>query len=526
MKLWSLPFWRAGVIFCVGLFFWALRCIFVSRKGAASLKAAVFLRNFEHCCSVSVAFRRMGAVVVCFCAFASPAHSETIQQALASAFENNPKLLAEQARLRGTDEEVARAHAGWRPNVTVDGQVGSEKTNTRPGSVLDGRTNPYGYSVTVNQPLFRGFRTLNGVKQAKATVMAGRANLRLVEQSVLLDAATAFMNVVREKAVLRLRTNNVAVLAKQLKATEDRFAVGEVTTTDVAQARARRSEAVSRLNLAQANLKTALAEYRRVIGHDPSRLGRPGSIRKYLPKNQERAVQTALDEHPSIGVALYQEQAARHNVQTIMGERLPEVNLEAQYSQNFDTTIATDEREVGSITGRVRMPLYQGGEVYARIRQAKQIVLQRQAELNQARLQVRSNAISAWGQLQAARAQVEANNQAVRSNGVALNGVREEEKVGQRTILDVLDAEQAYLDSQVALVTAQRDAVVAEYNLLSTLGRLSVTQLPISTVHYDPVENFVRVERKWRGGDINHLELDETRLFYADDVFSRRERTK
>ncbi len=452
--------------------------------------------------------------------------AETLNKALGSAYEYNPTLRAERARLRATDEGVAQARAGYRPNVFVDGQVGTQDTTTRPRSLTDGRVSPYGYSVTLSQPLFRGGRTVNGIRQAKSNVLAGRANLRNVEQTVLLDAVASFMNVVREVAVLRLRQNNLSVLTRQLKATQDRFSVGEVTTTDVAQARARRSAAVSAVNLARANLKTARAEYQRIVGHRPGRLGRPGTIRKYLPRSQSEAIDWGLAENPLIESAVFLEKAALQNVRVIEGERLPEVTLEAQYSQNFDSSPFTDERNVGSITARARVPLYQGGAVYSRIRQAKQVVLQRRAELTQARVQVRSSVISAYGQLEAARAQIEANQVAVRANRTALSGVREEEKVGQRTVLDVLDAEQDFLDSQVNLVTSQRDVVVAEYNLLVAMGRLSVATLPVSTVIYDPVENFSRVDRKWRGGDINDPELDRRGIFLTEGVFDRRSSLK
>ncbi len=495
----------------------------------------LFTKRFFKCVNVNAltsrcSFRRSAPglffSVVGLLFLQTPAHSETLNQALSRAYSYNPQLTAEQARLRATDEDVARAHSGYRPDLFVDGELGTQETNTKPPSAGDGRTSPYGYSVTLTQPLFRGFRTINGIRQAKASVMAGRASLRSVEQTVLLDAVAAYMNVVRENAVLRLQTNNLNVLNQQLTATEDRFSVGEVTTTDVAQARARRSAAVSQLNLARANLKTAKAEFRRIIGHDPVRLGRPGTIAKYLPKTQQEALRLAMSEHPSIEIALYVEKAARHNVALIQGERLPEVNLEAQYSQNFDGSPFTDEREVGSIVGRMRIPLYQGGEVYARIRQAKQIVLQRRAELSDTRHLVRANVISAWGQLLAARAQIEANRVAVRANRTALSGVREEEKVGQRTILDVLDAEQEYLNSQVTLVTSERDVVVAEYNLYAALGRLGIAHLPVSTVSYDPVENYNRVYRRWRGGDINHSELDAERLLSRDEVYFREQSFK
>lgn len=453
-------------------------------------------------------------------------HSESLNQALSSAYENNPQLMAEQAKLRATDEEVAKAQSGYRPTVTLNGEVGSVDTETKPSSFADGSTSPYGYSVQLTQPLFRGFRTINGVRQAKAGVMAGRAGLKSVEQSILLDAVSAYMNVVSQSAVLKLQSKNLSVLSEQLKATQDRFSVGEVTTTDVAQARASRSAAVSSLNLARANLNTAGAEYQRIIGHMPKVLGRPGSIHKYLPRTQTEAIQLGVATHPSIEQAIFTEKAARHNVNVLRGERLPVVNLEAQYSQNFDGSPLTDEQESGSIYARATVPLYQGGVVYAKIRQAKHVVVQRRAELTQARQLVRSNVISAWGQLQAARALIVANNVAVKANRTALTGVREEEKVGQRTILDVLDAEQDYLNSQVTLITSRRDVVVAEYNLLTTMGRLMITNLPVSAVIYDPVDNFSRVDRRWRGSDINNVELDDTRILHAEYGFLRHEAYK
>ena len=448
----------------------------------------------------------------------APLFAENLNDALAAAYRHNPQLTAEQARLRATDEGLAQAQSGYRPDVTLNGELGSLDRNTRPGSLTDGRTSPYGYSVTLNQPLFRGFRTTNSIRQAKAEILVGRASLRNVEQTVLQDAVTAYMNVVRELAVLRLRENNLRVLNKQLTATKDRFSVGEVTKTDVAQAQARRSEAVSALNLARANYNTAQAEFARIIGHAPVSLLRPGTIVKYLPKSQAQAIDIALSEHPLIEQAIYAEKAARHNVDVIAGERLPEVNLEAQYSQNFDSSPLTDETETGSITARARVPLYQSGAVYSRIRQAKQIVLQRRAELNTSRLQVRASVISAWGQLLAVRAQIEANNVAVRANRTALLGVKEEEKVGQRTILDVLDAEQELLNSQVNLATSQRDLVVAEYNLLSALGQLNVSTLPVSTAVYEPDINYQDVDRRWRGADINHPDLDERTLLHWDNI--------
>ena len=432
-------------------------------------------------------------------------------------------MIAEQARLRATDEGLAQAQSGYRPNITLNAEVGSQRTNTKPGVLADGRSSPYGYSVSLNQPLFRGFRTINGIRVAKADIVAGRASLRNTEQLVLRDAVTSYMNVVRDQAILRLRQHNLRVLNKQQEATFERFSVGEVTQTDLSQAKARRSRAQSELNLAKANFNTSVAEYQRVIGKRPKHLGRPGSIIKYLPSSQVKAITIGMNEHPLIENALAAEKSALHNLNVIKGERLPEVNLEVQYGQNFDSSPITDERETGSIFARARVPLYQSGAVYARIRQAKQIILQRRAEIEQSRLQVKSSIISAWGQIIAIRAQIKANKVAVRANRTALSGVKDEEKVGQRTILDVLDAEQELLNSQVSLVISERDYVVAEYNLLAAIGRLSVVTLPVTNMIYDQENNYYQVNRRWRGGDINDPELDRRGLFYWDDIVIRRD---
>ena len=448
--------------------------------------------------------------------------AETLNEALSSAYSYNPQLKAERARLRATDEGLSQAQSGYRPNISLNAEVGSQRTNTNPGALADGRSSPYGYSVTLNQPLFRGFRTINGIRAAKADIAAGRGSLRNIEQLVLRDAVTSYMNVVRDQAILLLRKNNLRVLTKQEEATFERLSVGEVTQTDLSQAKARRSQAKSEYNLAKANLNTSIAEYQRVIGNRPKRLSRPGTIIKYLPSTRTQAIGIGLNENPQIESALAAEKSAKHNLNVIKGERLPEVNLEVQYGQNFDSSSLTDERETGSVFARARVPLYQGGAVYARIRQAKQIILQRQAEIQQSRVQVKSSVISAWGQMIATRAQIKANKIAVSANRTALNGVKDEEKVGQRTILDVLDAEQELLNSQVTLVTSERDLVVAEYNLLAAIGRLSVSTLPVTTTIYDPENNYQKINRRWRGGDINHPELDSRNLLYWEDLKMRR----
>lgn len=423
------------------------------------------------------------------------AQAETLKDALAAAYISNPQLKAERARLRALDEEVARAKSGYRP--VIQGQIEHtyQKIDVDPGITGDGVSYPRSYSVTVAQPIFRGFRTMNAVEAAKAGVESGRESLRSVEQSVLLEAVTAYVDVLRDQAIVRLRQNNVKVLSEQLQATRDRFEVGEVTKTDVAQARARRSRAISDLNLAQANLKSSRAAYERVIGHPPSMLQAPPSVDHLLPATLEEALRIGEMENPTILAALFQEKSAQFTIKQIKGELLPEVNLEAAYSKSFDTGGA-EETDLTTVTGRVTVPIYQAGEVSARIRQAQDISLQRRQEIDQARQQVRADIITAWGNLVAARAALVSNRAQVEANKIALSGVREEEKVGQRTVLDVLDAEQELLDAQVALETTRRDLVVASHSLLAAIGRLTASDVELPSDIYDPAKHYRKVENK------------------------------
>ncbi len=439
-------------------------------------------------------------MMLCLCVILPGFSSaETLNEALAAAYRNNPTLNAERAKLRAIDEEVPRAKSGFRPRVTGSAETGFESNNTSPPSITDGKNYPSGYSVTLNQPVFRGFRTINQVREAEAGVFAGREDLRAVEQSVLINGITAYMDVVRDQAIVRLRQNNVKVLTEQLRATQDRFDVGEVTKTDVAQAKARRSGAVSQLNLAQSNLKTSRASFHRIMGHRPSNLRQPTSIDRALPRSLSEATQIGDNENPTVLAAVFREKASRHAVDRITGELLPEVQVEATYSRAFDPIKGTQEREATTVTGRVTVPFYQGGEVSARVRQAKQTNDQRVREVDQAHLQVRSDVISAWGRLDAARAQLESDKAQVEANRTALSGVREEEKVGQRTVLDVLDAEQELLDSQVTLVSTRRDLVVASYTLLLSIGRLTAADLGLPVAIYDAEAHYRRVKYKWFG---------------------------
>ncbi len=428
--------------------------------------------------------------------------AETLTQAVGAAYQFNPRLDAARATQRATDEEVPRALSGYRPSIVGSADTSWQHTTTSPATTANGDSNPRGYQVGLVQPLFRGFRTVNSVSAAEATVRAGRETLRLAEQSVLLEAVTAFCDVVRDTAIVRLRENNVTVLTRDLRATQDRFNVGEVTRTDVAQAQARRAAAVAALDLARSNLKTSRATFERVIGHPPSNLveARASTL---IAKTLEGNIEIALRESPSVVAALYREQAARHTIDIVRGELLPSAQLESNYSKRFDTE-GLDAIETATVTGRVTVPFYTGGEVEARVRQAKHTHVQRLQEIEQARTEVQAQVVTAWAQLQAAQAAVESDVTAVEANRIALAGVREEERVGQRTLLDVLNAEQELLNAEVNLATDRRNVVVSSYTLLSTIGRLNVQELAAAELVYDPEAHYNEVRGKWFDISITH----------------------
>ena len=373
--------------------------------------------------------------------------------------------------------------------------AGALSTNTS----NEGITHPRGYAVTLSQPIFEGFQNLNALRQAKSTVQAGRESLRIVEQITLLNAVTAYVDVVRDQAVVKLRQSNVDVLTEQLRQTKDRFNVGEVTRTDVAQAEARRSDAVTQLYAAQANLKSSRGTYEQVIGHPPSDLSYPTTIAHLLPTGLDESMTLADGQNPLILNTVYLEEASLYNVNQILGELLPQVSLEAQYQQRFDQTKTLAEQETTTVMGRVNVPLYQGGGVAARVRQAKEANNELKKQVEDARLAIHAEVIASWAQLQATASEIQSAQSSLDANGIALEGVREEEKVGQRTTLDVLNAQLEYLGSQIQLVTAKRDRVVAEYALYSSVGRLDAQSLGLSVPYYNPLEHYDTIKNKWFG---------------------------
>lgn len=427
------------------------------------------------------------------------AEAQSITEALGAAYANNPTMNAARAELRAVDESVPQALSGWRPQIFGNVDAGSVNVNSNPGRGRYRNTAILG--VSVQQAIFRGFRTVNSTRQAEAIVRSQRESLRSTEQNVLFDAATAYMDVIRDTAIVSLRRSNITFLAEQVRAAKDRFDVGEGTRTDVSQAEARLADAQADLNLALANVNTSRAVYRQVIGADPKSLSAKTDIYRFLPKSVEAAIRTGEERQPAILSAQHIVDAAVFNVKTIEGELLPTVtlegNLERQWSPPGSSQL--DTTDTATVFGRVSIPIYQGGAVSSRVREAKEDLGQAQVQVDIARDRVRAAIVSAWGQYEAATASISAAEASVAANQLALEGVIEEQRVGQRTTLDVLDAQFELVNSRVLLVSAQRDRTVAAYLLVAAIGRLTAEDVGLRVAVYQPMEHYDRVRNSWYG---------------------------
>jgi outer membrane protein len=432
----------------------------------------------------------------------SPALAQTMEAALGRAYASNPTLNAQRAAVRATNENVPQALSGYRPRITASADIGASITesDTPAGAQSSthsrnlSRLNPRGAGVQIDQNIFDSGKTRSSVSQAESQVLAARATLRNTEQNVLLDAATSYMNVLRDTAILNLNRNNVEVLEEQLRQTRDRFQVGEVTRTDVAQAEARLSSAQSQAILAESNLKTSIARFRQNVGTEPRQLAPGRPVENLLPKSLPAALNGALQGHPAIIAALHGVDAAELQVKVTEADLGPTVGVRGLVTQRYDNQFFGDNRTSASAVATLTIPIYEGGQVYSRTRQAKETAGQRRIEVDTSRDTVRAAVVSAWGAHDAAKAQITAAQAQVQAAETALAGVREEAKVGQRTTLDVLNAQQELVSARSTLVTAQRDRVVASYAVLSAIGKLSSETLKLRAEHYDARKHYDQVK--------------------------------
>jgi outer membrane protein len=439
----------------------------------------------------------------------TPALADTIEAALVRAYQNNPQLNAQRASVRSIDENVPQALSGYRPKVALTASGGYQYTDTNTTSggsptaivrtEIHGTNAPRSAGLTVSQTLFNGGQTANKTRAAESQVSGAREGLRVLDQSVLLSAATIYMDYLRDSAIVEVQKSNVRVLEQTLKQTRDRFNVGEVTRTDVAQSEAQLAAGKTQLLTAEANLITTRSNFRRIIGNEPVALAPGSPVDRFLPGTLPAAVDLSLVENPNVTAAMYGIDVNYLQVKVNEGALLPTVSLQASVQQSYEQQLTIFRTFGASAIAQVTAPLYQGGAEYALIRQSKENLAQQRLNLEQVRDQTRANTVTAWGQLIAGKAQVQSAQAQVTASEVALNGVREEAKAGQRTTLDVLNAQQALVNARVALVTAQHDRVVASYAVLSAVGRLSPQVLNLATSTYDPSVHYQQVRDSWYG---------------------------
>jgi len=451
---------------------------------------------------------RVGAKLVTVSLFAMlasvAAKADDLNAALGQTYLANPTLDAARAQLRSTDEGVPQALSGWRPTVIGQATVGSEwshdGTKAGPNNLIIDRNRqfyPRTYSLTLTQPLFDGFGTVSSTKAAEKRVKSGRAQLLDTEQQVMFQAVQAYMSVVTNQSILDLRRNNEKVLQAQLQATNDRFDAGEVTKTDVAQAQSRLQGATADRIAAEGDLTASMAVYRQVVGQEPVQLTMP-NVPPNLPLKEEE-VQGLAQQQPIVIAAGFIVDATKEDIDTQFSDLLPSVSLQGSVSQADEQASDRDHTTEGTILGVLTVPLYQAGAPDSRVRQAKQIYQQARRQLDEARRSADQQAVAAWQALETAQAQIVSFQEQVRATDIALEGVRQEQSVGARTVLDVLDAEQESLNAKVNLVTAQTNLVIARYQVLQAIGRLNAKDLALNVPLYDPAQHYNQVRNKWWG---------------------------
>ncbi|HLG84963.1 MAG TPA: TolC family outer membrane protein [Bradyrhizobium sp.] len=439
-------------------------------------------------------------VLLMTCAGPAPVLADTIEGALIQAYQGNPQLNAQRAQVRSTDEAVPQALSGYRPKVSVSASSGYQYIDeTLAGARIHGTAPPSSAALSVTQNLYNGNQTANKTRAAEAQVSGSREALRVLEENVLFNAASIYMDYLRDSATVEVQKSNVRVLEQTLKQTRDRFNVGEVTRTDVAQSEAQLAAGKTQELQAESQLTTTRSNYRRIIGSEPQNLAPGSPVDRFLPKTLQQAVDISLVENPNVTAAMYGIDVNYLTVKVNEGALLPTVNLVASVQQQYQQSPQLAQQFNASAVAQINIPIYQGGTEYSLIRQSKENLAQQRLTLEQTRDQTRANTVTAWGQLEAGKAQVISAQAQVTASEIALNGVREEAKAGQRTTLDVLNAQQALVNARIALVTAQHDRVVASYSVLQAVGRLQPQVLGLNTTTYDPSVHYHQVRDSWFG---------------------------
>ena len=431
------------------------------------------------------------------------ASAETLFGAMAKAYQNNPDLNAVRAALRATDENVTIAKAGMRPQIAASASATGVHVSNLSNGNPDFSYNTENIGLTITQQIFDGFQTLNNVRAAEAGVYASRESLKANEISILLAAAQAYADVARDQQIVVIRKQNLAFLQEQLNAANARLQVGEGTRTDVSQAEAQLAGSQALLAAAIAQLKQSEATYVQVVGDAPKGIKQPSPATKALPGSLDAAVATAIREHPYVLAALHAVDAAGYQVKSAEGTLLPGVVIQGNVGRNWTnepSTFGTNpDNTVASVTAQLKIPIYQGGAEYGNIRKAKETLGEQRIKVDSARASVQQQVTSAYAQMEAAMSAISAARKQLSAANLALQGVIEERNVGQKTTLDVLNAQQRVLEAKESLVSYQRNSVVASYSVLAASGRLTVQSQGLQVAEYRSDDHFEAVKDKWIG---------------------------
>ena len=439
------------------------------------------------------------------------AAAQTMTEALSYTYNSNPQLLAQRALLRQTDEGVPQALSNWRPTVTFTGEAGYNRAGfaepgitacagAAPGQTCFSSFVTRELNLQLTQPIYRGGRTEAQTRQAINLVQSARAQTLAVETTVFQAVAQAFFDTYRDQTLVEVNRNNENVLKKQLEATQDRFRVGEVTRTDVAQAQSSLAQATANRIASEGQLEVSRAEYTRAVGHPPGRLTLTNE-RPVLPTTRDDTLSLAATENPNVIAATFTEAAARDNVDLVRGQLLPQISIVGDLNRSYapSVTLKSAREDNASVLAQLTMPLYEGGAIYSQTRAAEQTVGQRRSQVDDARRAAVQSATQAWETLQSARAAIASFGAAVKAAQIALEGTQQEAIVGSRTVLDVLISEQQLFTTQSQLVGAQHDAAVAEYNVAAATGRLIAPALNLPVQLYDMDKHYRAVKDKLFG---------------------------
>lgn len=435
--------------------------------------------------------------------FAGSAGAETLNEALVKAYQSNPQLNAARAQQRATDENVPQALAGYRPQIVASLSAGLQPVRNLlvDNTIQTATLKPWTIGLTVTQNLFNGFKTASSVRVAELQVRSGREALRNTGQGVLLDAVTAYMNVIANQALVEAQRGNVAFLRETVGITKKRLDAGDVTPTDTAQAEARLSRGLADLNAAEVALETSRAVYAQVIGNMPGSLAPAQTVDRFVPRGRQEAIEASSRENPAVLGATYDVDVATTNISVAESSLLPQANVQANvnHSSDSDPNLGTKRADQASVVGTLTLPIYDGGTAASQTRQAKETAAQSRQVLEQVRNQARTAAISAWISSEGTKVALAAAEAEVKSATIALQGVRREAQAGQRTTIDVLNSQQDLTSARTRQIVAQRDRVIASYTLLSAIGRLDVRTLGLNTPDYLPEVHYHQVRDAWHG---------------------------